>query len=79
MRRYGTIHTRYRPGRGLRLHLVSTGFFRNATPDVLEVARVLVERGSDVNNVGWDGNNNLCAADHSRKLGGRTRHDATAP
>ena len=43
------------------LHLVSTGFFRNATPDVLEVARVLVERGADVNNVGWDGNNNLCA------------------
>ena len=43
------------------LHLVSTGFFRNATPEVLEVARVLVERGSDVNNVGWDGNNNLCA------------------
>ena len=42
------------------LHLVSTGFFRWATPDVLEVARVLVERGSDVNNVGWDGNNNLC-------------------
>ncbi|MXY45332.1 MAG: hypothetical protein F4Y50_15015 [Dehalococcoidia bacterium] len=42
------------------LHLVSTGFFRNATPEVLEVARVLVERGSDVNNVGWDGNNNLC-------------------
>ena len=43
------------------LHLVSTGFFRNAAPEVLEVARVLVERGSDVNNVGWDGNNNLCA------------------
>ena len=43
------------------LHLVSTGFFRWATPDVLEVARVLVERGADVNNVGWDGNNNLCA------------------
>ena len=43
------------------LHLVSTGFFRNATPEVLEVARVLVERGSDVNNVGWDGNNDLCA------------------
>ena len=43
------------------LHLVSTGFFRNATQEVLEVARVLVERGSDVNNVGWDGNNNLCA------------------
>ena len=43
------------------LHLVSTGFFRNATPEVLEVARVLVERGADVNNVGWDGNNNLCA------------------
>ena len=43
------------------LHLVSTGFFRWATPEVLEVARVLVERGSDVNNVGWDGNNNLCA------------------
>ena len=43
------------------LHLVSTGFFRNATPDVLEVARVLVERGSDVNNLGWDGNNDLCA------------------
>ena len=42
------------------LHLVSTGFFRWATPDVLEVARVLVERGADVNNVGWDGNNNLC-------------------
>ena len=43
------------------LHLVSTGFFRNATPDVLEIARILVERGADVNNVGWDGNNNLCA------------------
>ena len=43
------------------LHLVSTGFFRWATPDVLEVARVLVERGADVNNVGWDGNNNLCS------------------
>ena len=42
------------------LHLVSTGFFRNATPEVLEVARVLVERGADVNNVGWDGNNDLC-------------------
>ena len=42
------------------LHLVSTGFFRQATPDVLEVARVLVERGADVNNVGWDSNNNLC-------------------
>ncbi len=42
------------------LHLVSTGFFRQATPDVLEVARVLVERGADLNNVGWDGNNNLC-------------------
>ncbi len=42
------------------LHLVSTGFFRNATPEVLEVARVLVEGGSDINNVGWDGNNNLC-------------------
>ena len=42
------------------LHLVSTGFFRQATPDVLEVARLLVERGADVNNVGWDGNNNLC-------------------
>lgn len=43
------------------LHLVSTGFFRNATPEVLEVARVLVERGADVNNLGWDGNNDLCA------------------
>ena len=43
------------------LHLVSTGFFRWATPDVLEVARILVERGADVDNVGWDGNNNLCA------------------
>ena len=43
------------------LHLVSTGFFRKAAPDVLEVARVLVERGADVNNLGWDGNNNLCA------------------
>ena len=42
------------------LHLVSTGFFRKATPEVLEVARVLVERGADVNNLGWDGNNNLC-------------------
>ena len=43
------------------LHLVSTGFFRQGTPELLEVARVLVERGADVNNVGWDGNNNLCA------------------
>ena len=43
------------------LHLVSTGFFRWATPQLLEVARVLVERGADVNNVGWDGNNSLCA------------------
>ncbi len=42
------------------LHLVSTGFFRKAAPEVLDVARVLVERGADVNNVGWDGNNNLC-------------------
>ena len=42
------------------LHLVSTGFFRDATLEVLKVARVLVERGADVNNVGWDGNNNLC-------------------
>ena len=42
------------------LHLVSTGFFRKAGPEMLEVARVLVERGSDVNNVGWDGNNDLC-------------------
>ena len=43
------------------LHLVATGLFKEATPELLATARLLLDRGADVNVIGWDDNNDLCA------------------
>ena len=42
------------------LHLVATGLFKEATTALLAIARLLLERGADVDAIGWDDNNGLC-------------------